>query len=169
MTWQIISEAVVPQLIDEQSTTQKMPVGAIRRAVDQQATNNQGEGEFIYLQGVAGLTVGELVTYNPSTGATARQAGTPRTGAPLAVSMSALTTGWGWFQIGGIALIKKQASSFNLNLAIYLSTTTGRVSPNSSSGRQLMGARGANTATVSAAVSTMLVQINRPHVQGQLI
>lgn len=170
MAWQINEPYAVPQAIDEQSTTQRLPVGKIVRAQDLAASNNQGEGEFIYLQGVANLTQGELVFYNASTGATFRQAGTARAGGALAVSMTALGAGsWGWYQISGIAIIKKTANNFNPNLPIYLAGTTGRIQVAVRSGAQLMGARGANTATVSAAVSTLAVQINRPHTQGQTI
>jgi hypothetical protein len=36
------------------------------------------------------------------------------------------------------------------------------------SGKQVLGARSANLATVASTVSTVIVSINRPHLQGQI-
>jgi hypothetical protein len=38
--------------------------------------------------------------------------------------------------------------------------------PTAASGKQLLGARSANLATIAATVSTVIVSINRPHLQG---
>jgi hypothetical protein len=41
--------------------------------------------------------------------------------------------------------------------------------PTVATGKQLLGARAANLATVASGVSTVIVSINRPHKQGQII
>ena len=63
--------------------------------------------------------------------------------------------------------MKKTAVAVNANVAVYQSATTGRIMPTAASGKQLLGARSANLATIAATVSTVIVSINRPHMQGQ--
>jgi len=40
--------------------------------------------------------------------------------------------------------------------------------PTATAGKQVLGARSANLASVAAGVSTIIVSINRPHMQGQI-
>lgn len=128
-----------------------------------------GGGEFILLAGVTSTVVGSLVTYNSSTFATTL---TPNTGAnlsaPVAVAMSAnaASTTWGWYQIGGAAVIKKPAVKALPTNAIFLSTTAGRVRTSAYSGRQVLGAKTVNSTTVTTTTSTVTVMIDRPHLQG---
>ena len=129
-----------------------------------------GEGEFILLLGVASTEVGSLVSYNASTYQTALAANTANLAGPVAVAMSANGAGsFGWYQIGGLAVMKKTAVAVNPQVAIYQSATAGRVMPTVATGKQLLGARSANLATVASGVSTVIVSINRPHKQGQII
>ncbi|MDQ5904972.1 MAG: hypothetical protein QG672_2566 [Pseudomonadota bacterium] len=55
------------QPIATNSTTQKHPLGQLCRATDP----TYGQGEFIYLLGVASTTVGDVVKYNATTYQTA--------------------------------------------------------------------------------------------------
>ena len=55
--WIISETRIVTQNIDDTSTVQNMPLGTVVKARDTNATNNQGEGEFIYLKGVASTVV----------------------------------------------------------------------------------------------------------------
>jgi len=139
-------------------------LGMVCRAFDP----TYGEGEFILLVGVASTVVGSLVSYNATTYQTALSANTANQATPVAVAMSACTAGlFGWYQIGGLAVVKKTAVAVNAQVAVYQSATTGRIMPTAASGKQLLGARSANLATVASTVSTVVVSINRPHLQGQ--
>ena len=138
-------------------------LGQVCRAFDP----TYGEGEFIMLVGVASTVVGSLVTYNASTYQTALSANTANQATPVAVAMAANTAGlFGWYQIGGLAVIKKTAVATNAQVAVYQSATVGRIMATAASGKQVLGARSANLATVASGVSTVIVSINRPHLQG---
>ena len=138
-------------------------LGQVVRAFDP----TYGEGEFIMLVGVASTVVGSLVTYNATTYQTTLSANTANQATPVAVAMSANTAGlFGWYQIGGLAVVKKTAVAVNAQVPVYQSATVGRVMPTAASGKQVLGARSANLATVASAVSTVIVSINRPHLQG---
>ena len=138
-------------------------LGSVIRAFDP----TYGEGEFIMLVGVASTVVGSLVTYNTTTYQTALSPNTANLAQPVAVAMSANTAGtFGWYQIEGLAVVKKTAVAVNAGVAVYQSATTGRVMPTAASGKQILGARSANLATVASTVSTIIVSINRPHMQG---
>ena len=138
-------------------------LGGVIRAFDP----TYGEGEFIMLVGVASTVVGSLVTYNTTTYQTALSPNTANLAQPVAVAMSANTAGtFGWYQIEGLAVVKKTAVAVNAGVPVYQSATTGRVMPTAASGKQVLGARSANLATVASTVSTIIVSINRPHMQG---
>lgn len=141
-----------------------IPVGTIVRADDP----TYGGGEFVYLCGVASNTIGSLVTYNQLTGLATLAPNTANLAQPLAVSMTAntSTTALSWYQIAGAAVIKKTATKVNPNVAVYLSATAGRIMATAASGKQILGARSNNAATVASATSTVTVLINRPHAQG---
>lgn len=144
--------------------TPPLAVGQIVKAIDP----TYGMGEFILLLGVANNTVGSLVTYNQVTGITTLAPNTANLAQPLAVSMAAntSTTSWSWYQIDGVAVIKKTATKVNPNVAMYLSGTAGRIMATAASGKQLLGARSNNAATIASATSTVTVLINRVHAQG---
>ena len=138
-------------------------LGMVCRAFDP----TYGEGEFILLVGVASTVVGSLVTYNATTSQTTLSANTANQATPVAVAMAANTAGlFGWYQIGGLAVIKKTAVATNAQVAVYQSATAGRIMATAASGKQILGARSANLATVASTVSTVIVSINRPHLQG---
>jgi hypothetical protein len=140
-------------------------LGMVARAYDP----TYGEGEFILLLGVASTEVGSLVSYNATTYQTALAADTANLAGPVAVAMSANGAGsFGWYQIGGLAVMKKTAVAVSPQVAIYQSATVGRVMPTAANGKQILGARSANLASVAAGVSTVVVSINRPHKQGQI-
>lgn len=142
-------------------------LGKIARAVDP----SFGEGEFILLAGVASTVVGSLVTYNTASWTTALCPSTANLAQPLAVAMSAnvAATTFGWYQISGVAVIKKTAVKVNPNVALFISGTAGRVMPTVASGKEVLAARSANAATVLSATSTINAVINRPFAQGQAI
>lgn len=138
-------------------------LGMVCRAFDP----TYGEGEFIMLVGVANTVVGSLVTYNTTTYQTALSPNTANLAQPVAVAMSANGAGsFGWYQIGGLAVVKKTGVAVNAGVAVYQSATVGRIMPTAASGKQILGARSANLASVLSTVSTVVVSINRPHMQG---
>lgn len=169
MTWRIISPTPGLQKLTDGSSTQNHPVGKIIMATDD-ATSGQGTAEFIYLLSPATI-IGSLVTYNATTGqATLTAAATDKfTGVPVAVAMRANTAGqYGWFQISGLAVIKKTAVAVTPKVNLFMSATAGRVKVLRSGGMLLEGAKSANLATISAGVSTITALLNRPHIMGEV-
>ncbi len=151
------------QAIAETSATAQHPLGTIVRARD----TSLGGGEFIYLLGVANTEVGSLVTYNATTFQTTLSPTNGTTdGPPVAVAMSAnVASQYGWYQIQGLAVIKKTAVAVTPQSGIWLSGTAGRVYVTASTGKGIVGARSANLATVVSGTSTVTVLINRPSIE----
>lgn len=153
------------QPIANTETTQKHVLGTIVRGVDPIF----GEGEFIYLLGVASTVVGSLVTYNATTWQTALTVNTAVQAVPVAVAMSAnVAAAYGWYQMEGAAVIKKTGVSVNPQVTVFLSATAGKIKVAASAGLQVVGARTANLTTVVTTTSTVVVLINRPHLQSQI-
>jgi hypothetical protein len=149
--------------------TPPMVLGMVVKATDP----TYGQGEFILLPGVASNIVGAVVTYAPSTFATTLIANTANMATPVAVSTAAntSTTNWSWYQISGVATVKKTAVKVDPAInsyRMYISATAGRVMQTSAAGKCLMGLSRANTATVTSTTSTILCQLDRPHAQGPI-
>ena len=126
-----------------------------------------GMGEFILLAGVASTAVGSLVIYNTVNFTTTLCPVTANLGQPVAVAMSANTSSstWGWYQIGGVAVVAKSTGLGLANNVALAVNSIGKVGTNAS-GKQILGARTANS-TVSA-TTTVRVVMNRPHLQGRV-
>ena len=139
-------------------------LGQIERAFDP----TYGAGEFILLVGVASTAVGSLVTYDGTTYQTTLAATTSNQARPVAVAMSANLAGsFGWYQIEGTAVVAKSTSSnFAATVALGVKST-GKVGA-TASGKEILGARTANAATVASATTTVTVVLNRPHLQGRV-
>ena len=169
ISWTVAEPELGMQPILETSTTQRHPLGKIVQAYAVDTTTYYGQGEFIYLLGVANTVVGLLVTYdtlNPQI-ATVLSPTAGSTGRPVAVAMSAnVASQWGWYQIGGTAIIKKTAVKVSPAVALFQSGTAGRVMSTVSSGKQFAGMRSVNAATVASATSTITAVINRPAFQA---
>ena len=131
-----------------------------------------GVGEFILLPGVASNVIGLCVTYSPTTFACTAVPSTANLSQPIAVSMSAntTTTKFSWYQIAGLAVVKKTAVKVDpaATRRMYISGTAGRLMQTSAAGKNILGAASANTATVTSTTSTVVVSINRPHCQGPI-
>ena len=136
------------------------PLGTVCKARD--AT--YGEGEFIYLLGVASTVVGSIVTYNASTYQTALCAvGTGISPSPVAVAMSANVAGsYGWYQIAGVAVCAKAATICCVAGAAVGVKTIGLISKGGSL-TKLESAVCAATASAKTGVVTVLVQMRYPH------
>lgn len=139
-------------------------LGQIERAFDP----TYGAGEFILLVGVASTAVGSLVTYDGTTYQTTLCATTSNQARPVAVAMSANgAASFGWYQIEGTAVVTKTTGAkVNPTVAIGV-VSTGKVGA-SASGKEILGARSANAATVASATTTVNVVVNRPHLQGRI-
>ena len=168
-TWVPVTPRIGLQALTETSTTQNLPLGTIAMWQDTD-TSGQGVGEFIYLLGVVGTVVGHMVTYNTTTFQTAVSTNTANAVNPIAVAMSAnVASQYGWYQISGYTIVKKTAVIVLPGVALFQSGTTGRVMSTVASGKQLLGMRSANLATVASATSTVAAMLDRPGKQGQVI
>lgn len=91
------------------TTNQSITVGQRARFRDN-GTTFLGEGEFIWLPGVANTILGSWCSFTTSdgtvnTGATTLWAGTANLPFPLAVATAAtVASTWGWYQIYGAAI-----------------------------------------------------------------
>ncbi len=167
MAYNATEAFIVEQAIADTSTTQKHKLGKIVRAYD----STYGEGEFIYLLGVASTVVGSLVKWNATTYQTAllTVANGKNKGVPVGVAMSAnVASQYGWYQISGNAVIKKTTVAVTPQVPIFISATDGRMKVLASAGQQILGAQTANLTTVVTTTSTVVVTITRPHTQGQI-
>lgn len=167
MAYQIVDAVIGAQPIADTSTTQNHPLGKVIRANDP----TLGEGEFIYLLGVVSTIVGAVAIYSATTWQTTLTVGATHknSGAPVGVAMSAnVASQYGWYQIGGNAVMKKTAVAVTPTVPVMLSATAGRIKVLTSAGFMIVGARSANLATVTSTTSTVTVTINRAHIQGQI-
>jgi hypothetical protein len=150
------------------SATQSHPLGTIIRAYDPV----YGEGEFIYLLGVANTVVGSLVTWaGVSSGTPTYQTtlapSTANLDQPVAVAMSANVAGqYGWYQIAGTAVVATNGTLAGAG-AVY-AAGTGQVTSTQANGKQIVNAS-ALTATGTPAAGQALLEMQRPFVQGQAV
>ena len=163
MAYGIVSLAGA-QGVDDTSTTQKHPLGTIARGTDP----TYGEGEFIYLLGVASTVVGSVVTYDASTYQTVLCAVGGAIPRPIAISMSAnVATQYGWYQISGVAVVKKQCTvSLAAGAAVGV-LSTGLIAGTASL-KEIFGAAVAAVASATAGRTTVRVMLARPHKQGRI-
>lgn len=155
------------QPIAVSDTVQNHPLGTVVRAKDP----TYGEGEFVYLKGIASTAVGSLVVYDQFNATSTLTVATTHklTGRPVAVSMSAnVASQYGWYQTKGAAVVAKAAVKVNPNVAIFLSATAGALSPTAATGKQVIGAIAVPAATVASATGTVVVVLNEPSIEGQL-
>lgn len=153
------------------ATVPSVPVGTIAQFRDNNAATGLGVAEFIYLKGVANTTAGDVVVYSLSDGAasggsTTRWDGTASTGKPVAVATAAtVASTWGWYQIGGAAIVNC-AASVAADAAVYYGGTAAQVDDSSVAGKQLAGATFASASDGGSPLKAVMT-INRPVVQTQ--
>ncbi len=136
-------------------------LGNVVRATDP----TYGQGEFIMLKGVASTVVGSLVIYDPTTYVTTLAPVTTNQARPVAISMSAniLATTFGWYQIGGSAVVQKSVGT-KLSGSVAVSVkSTGKIG-GTATGTKILGAR--NVVTAASAATTAILIIDRPHFEG---
>lgn len=153
MTYSITS-LVGAQPIATTSTAQAHPIGTRVRAT----SATYGEGEFVYLNGLASTAVGEVVIYDQKVPETTRAVAGSR--GPIAVAMSANVAGqYGWYQVKGSAVIKAGTVADNGN--VYLTATAGTVDDAVVAGDKIDGAR-FKTADGSPSAGFAICEINGP-------
>lgn len=132
-----------------------------------------GSGEFIYLLGVASTVRGSVVVWNGnSTGTptyqTALAAATAGQARPVAIAMSAnVAAQYGWYQISGQAVAATNGTLAAGPAAVY-SAGSGALTSTQANGAQVLGAINV-TATGTPTANLAVVEINRPHMQGQVV
>lgn len=138
MAYSVTSPIIGTQPIANTDTTQKHPLGARVRATDP----TYGEGEFIYLKGVANTAVGSWVTYNQDDNSTTLLAANAI--GPVAVAMSAnVASQYGWYQIFGKA-VGKALAAFADDGNVYATATAGSVDDAVVAGDRVKNAKGAS-------------------------
>ena len=138
MAYTIQNMLVGTQAIADTSTTKNHPLGTRVRAVDP----TYGEGEFIYLKGVASTAVGSWVLYNQDDNSTSLLAANDI--GPVAVSMSAnVANQYGWYQIYGKA-IGKALAAYADNGLVYATATAGSIDDAVVAGDRVKNAKGAS-------------------------
>jgi hypothetical protein len=119
MTYSAISP-IGADLSNNVDSEKKFTLGT--RVVGQDPT--LGQGEFIYLLGVASVVAGDVVVYNEAF-ATTRAVAASR--GPLAVALGATVAAkYGWFQIKGTAIVSVLAADA-ADVAQYLTATDGNL------------------------------------------
>jgi hypothetical protein len=97
---------------------------------------------------------------------------TSNIGSGLGITSNASSWQYAWFQIGGTAQVLKTAIQVapvttENSAGVYISTSAGRIYTTASTGGQILGARLANTTTVTTTASCVLVYLNgRPALEG---
>lgn len=143
-------------------------LGTVIRAVDPV----YGNGEFIYLLGVASTVVGSWVTWNGGGAAPTWQTtlapSTAGLAQPLAIAMSINLAGfYGWYQIAGMAIGATNGTLAAGPAAMYLAGS-GQVTSTQANGKQVLNAINV-TATGTPAAGLAVVEIDRPFAQGQAV
>jgi len=158
--FKIIGGLTIDQAIDETSTTQKAPLGLVVLAEDQAATG-YGVGEFMYCVGVASTAVGSAVSIDANGFTTALLAANAVGIVGTAMSAN-VASQWGWYQIGGLGVVKGLASLAD-GAPCYGTATAGSVDDAAVAGDLI---RGMTTASALDTPSTglALVNLSRPSV-----
>jgi hypothetical protein len=143
------------QPIAETSTTQKHPLGTLVRAKDPV----YGEGEFIYLSGVASTAVGTWVTVHEDGWTTTRLAANDI--GRVAIAMSAnVASQYGWYQISGKA-VGLALAGYADNGLVYATATAGSIDDAVVAGDRVKKAIGAS-AVGTPSTGLAEFEIDRP-------
>lgn len=154
------------------SVTTEVQLGEIIDAFD---SANGCKGKFIYLKVPTSTTVtpGLLYQYDKNYQVTVVPAGSSskNTGANVVagyntVSSNASSVQYTWFCIQGSVAVLKTAVAVAPQQPIYMSATAGRFYVTASAGKQILGARTNNTATLSAGVSSVPVILTFSSLEG---
>ena len=164
MAYTITTSQLGFQNIADTSTVKNHPLGTIVAGYDP----TYGAGGFVSLLGVASTVVGSVVTYDASTYQTVLSAVGGNIPRAVAIAMSAnVASQYGWYQISGVAVVKKTCTiSLAAGAAVGV-LTTGLIA-GTGSGKEIQGAAVAAVASATAGRTTVLVSIQRPTKQGRV-
>ena len=153
-TWQVLSPVGLVSNLTDVDTTAVVSVGTRCTARDMGATA-YGDGEFIYLTGVASTVRGSVVTITDTWG-TALIAARGIGAVGVALAIVDATTKYGWYQtLGkGVAACDTVAA----NAACYIDGTAGRVDDSAVAGDQIIGMRTVTSDDTGTCVVNMVVR-----------
>lgn len=164
MAYSIADARIGLQPLANTETEAKCKLGTIVKGVDP----TYGEAEFIYLLGVASTAVGSVVTFDPDTYQTTLAAVGGNQPQPIAFAMSAnVASQYGWYQISGVATVKKTCTICLVAGVAVGVLTTGLIA-GTGSGKEVQGAVCAATASAKAGVVSVRIMCQRPHLQGRV-
>jgi hypothetical protein len=139
--WKFTDSQIGLQGVTEVSTTQNHPLGIKRRAVDF-GTNANGEGEFIYVVGVADGAAGSWVKILEDGYTTSLLAQNDI--GKVGILMAALVAStYGWAQVRGKA-VGKALTGYLDNALVYATGTPGSVDDTAVAGDRVKNAIGAS-------------------------
>ena len=145
MAYTIVNGRLGLQPIAVTDTVQNVPLGTIVCAEDP----TLGEGQFIYLQGLASTVVGSWVTYNQSDNTTTLLAANAIGSVGIAMSAN-VANQYGWYQITGKA-VGLALAGFVDNANVYATATAGSVDDAVVAGDRVKIAKGASAVGTPAA------------------
>ena len=159
--WKITDSKIAIQRIADTSTVQNLPFGTVVRARDYGSTA-YGEGEFIYVKGVASGALRDWVGIRAKAGLTTRAvaSGNYELVGVLCSTLDA-TTKFGWAQISGRA-VANCLTQFADNGKVYLTASAGSMDDASVAGDYVIGATGRNGGTVTVGDLAGEFELNRP-------
>jgi hypothetical protein len=143
------------QPIADTSTVQAHKLGTIVRAT----SATYGEGEFVYLLGLASTAVGDAVIFNQYTGVTTRLVAGSKGVVGIAMSAN-VASQYGWYQISGAAVVNV-AAGFAAAADVYATATAGTLDDAVVAGDLIAGLVGV-TAIGTPTAGTAVMQAQNP-------
>lgn len=145
MVWRIRDEYIGSPVITDTDTVAKVALGTRLHAYDPV----YGDGEFIYLKGVASTVAGSWVTFFQDDNSTVLLAANAI--GPVAIAMSAnVANQYGWYQIYGKA-VGLALTGYLDNALVYATATAGSVDDAVVAGDRVKAALGASAVGTPAA------------------
>jgi hypothetical protein len=141
-------------------TVQVVPLGSRIKGTD----STYGEGEFIYLKGVASLVAGNAVVYDEAY-VTTRTVAASR--GPVAVALAAVVAAqFGWFQIQGMAVVT--AGTVAADTKAQTSATAGSLDDTATAAQDIASAR-FMTADGTPVAGQAIIALAYPFANGTMI
>lgn len=133
-----------------------------------------GQGSFILLAvpTSTAVTVGLLYQFDKNYNVVIMPTNAANSGVSIVVAYTAVTSNassvqYAWFLVQGQVAVLKTAVVAPPQSGIYVSSTAGRIQFTASAGKQIEGARTANTTSVTTTTSTVNVFFNFSSVEGK--
>ncbi len=158
--WVPITNMAGVQPINVADTVQNHKFGTVVRAIDTGSTA-YGEGEFVYVKGVASGALNALAGYRAKAGLTTLAVADGNYHLGSMMSTLDATTKFGWLQIKGRAVISCLTALAD-NAVCYLTSTPGSLDDASVIGDVIHGCVGRNGGTVTVGDLAGEFEINRP-------